>query len=746
MAVYVAIIKNYQTPLQQTAPTEGCPTAGNEKLNTNSYNPHRRIIVFGRYPVPGRTKTRLIPLLGPLGAAHVHRRMTEHCLDLLSRCPIGPLTFCYSDGSPQKVTHWLAPYPVTCMPQSKGDLGRRMQTALESALNQAGGPVVLVGTDIPALTADHLVEAFDALAENDLVLGPSTDGGYWLVGCRTPVDIFKDIAWGTAHVLARTLDLAHKQGLSVHLLPALDDIDTPEDWRRHQPSSIGPPKPWLSVIIPTLDEAQHITDAIARVQGPDIEVIVADGGSRDNTAVLARQAGACVVRTPAGRAVQQNTAAAHATGHVLLFLHADTRLPRNFANLIFDGLLDSRVVAGAFKFKTDLDHWAMAVVEQCAHIRSKLFQMPYGDQALFLERRTFQAVGGFPHTPIAEDLMLVRKLSAIGHIRILPAKAVTSARRWRRLGIRPYHHHQLPHRRRLPAQHFPQPAGPIVQKKRELIVASKNRKTPVKIPDRRCGQCPRRHLRSGRLHHHGRRRPRNAAFDHGRHPRDPLRYGTDVSARPGAPALQSAHPSSGVCGPQTPTRPKEDIYPVAAFNSPGYILTHTCAYKERKGADYLPLFSYGAVGWHRGRFQSAVIQVDREPRQDLRLMPLDKIKAGVDRERKAMPGNRLRAHLEKCALTYGCPAGKNFFLERYEAPLPTSTTCNARCLGCISLQPDTGIPSSPKPHRLHPRFPKRSAKWPYPISKKSTTPSSASAKAAKAIRSWPPTPSPGPSA
>ena len=75
-------------------------------------------------------------------------------------------------------------------------------------------------------------------------------------------------------------------------------------------------------------------------------------------------------------------------------------------------------------------------------------------------------------------------------------------------------------------------------------------------------------------------------------------------------------------------------------------------------------------------------------------MPLDKIKSGVDRERRAMPGNRLRAHLEKCALTYGCPAGKNFFLERYEAPLPTSTTCNARCLGCISLQPDTGIPSS----------------------------------------------------
>ena len=172
-------------------------------------------------------------------------------------------------------------------------------------------------------------------------------------------------------------------------------------------------------------------------------------------------------------------------------------------------------------------------------------------------------------------------------------------------------------------------------------------------------------------------------------------YGTELMYLPDrVPLLYNQRTRRPEYVARNPYAPEEDIYPVAAFNSPGYILTHTCAYKERKGADYLPLFSYGAVGWHRGRFQSAVIQVDREPRQDLRLMPLDKIKAGVDRERKAMPGNRLRAHLEKCALTYGCPAGKNFFLERYEAPLPTSTTCNARCLGCISLQPDTGIPSS----------------------------------------------------
>jgi pyruvate-formate lyase-activating enzyme len=145
---------------------------------------------------------------------------------------------------------------------------------------------------------------------------------------------------------------------------------------------------------------------------------------------------------------------------------------------------------------------------------------------------------------------------------------------------------------------------------------------------------------------------------------------------------------------ENPFEPGEPIFPVAAFNSPGYVLRYNCAYEERSGAEALPLFSYGAVGWWGESFRSAVIQVDKEPRQDLRRMHPDKVLRGVKKLRQKMPHNRLRVHLEKCALTYGCPAGKNFFLGRYEAPLPTSKQCNARCLGCISLQKDTGIRSS----------------------------------------------------
>ena len=145
---------------------------------------------------------------------------------------------------------------------------------------------------------------------------------------------------------------------------------------------------------------------------------------------------------------------------------------------------------------------------------------------------------------------------------------------------------------------------------------------------------------------------------------------------------------------ENPHAPGQALYPVTAFNSPGYVISHLGSFVETPEALALPLFSYGAVGWYRGEFRSAVIRVDREKRQDLRLMKSEDIARGIDRMRQLMPANRLRVHLEKCALQYGCPAAKNFFLSRYEAPLPTAQHCNAFCLGCLSLQKHSGIPHS----------------------------------------------------
>jgi MoaA/NifB/PqqE/SkfB family radical SAM enzyme len=145
---------------------------------------------------------------------------------------------------------------------------------------------------------------------------------------------------------------------------------------------------------------------------------------------------------------------------------------------------------------------------------------------------------------------------------------------------------------------------------------------------------------------------------------------------------------------ENPFEPGRPIFPVAAFNSPGYVISYVSAYQENESAEYLPLFSYGAAGWNNGVFRSAAILVDSERRQDIRMMKHEDVVNGIKKMQRTMPGNRLRKHLEKCALEYGCPAGKNFFLERFEAPLPVSQYCNARCMGCLSLQQKSKIPCS----------------------------------------------------
>lgn len=174
-----------------------------------------------------------------------------------------------------------------------------------------------------------------------------------------------------------------------------------------------------------------------------------------------------------------------------------------------------------------------------------------------------------------------------------------------------------------------------------------------------------------------------------------LPFGSELMMLPGrAPQAYNIAARRMETLAENPFAPGEPLFAVAAFNSPGYAVTHTGAFVEMPGAPQLPLFSYGAMGWLGNGFRSAVIRVDTEPRQDLRRMKIAAVTAGIDRMRNQLPDNRLRAHLEGCALTYGCPAGKNFFLGRYEAPLPTSRRCNAQCLGCISLQTGTEISSS----------------------------------------------------
>jgi rSAM/selenodomain-associated transferase 2 len=192
----------------------------------------------------------------------------------------------------------------------------------------------------------------------------------------------------------------------------------------------------ISIIIPAINEAGNIKKAIATTQANlNIEVIVVDGGSSDDTVAIAQSLNVKVISSSPGRAVQMNAGAVAASGDILLFLHADTRLPTGFDKMIRTALQQPGTVAGAFKLRIDASLLSLRWVELGVNLRSHFYQMPYGDQAIFLTKEVFQQIGSFPELPIMEDFELMRRLKRIGRIVIIPTPVVTSARRWLKKGV-----------------------------------------------------------------------------------------------------------------------------------------------------------------------------------------------------------------------------------------------------------------------------------------------------------------------
>ncbi|MEH1910802.1 MAG: TIGR04283 family arsenosugar biosynthesis glycosyltransferase [Nostoc sp.] len=192
----------------------------------------------------------------------------------------------------------------------------------------------------------------------------------------------------------------------------------------------------ISIIIPTLNEAGNIKEAIATTQPSiNIEVIIVDAGSKDGTLEIAQSLDIKVISSSPGRAVQMNAGAVAASGDILLFLHADSRLPTGFDEMIRTVLQQPGIVAGAFNLRIDASLLSLRWVEWGVNARSHFCQMPYGDQAIFLTKAVFQQIGGFPELPIMEDFELIRRLKRIGHIVIISTPVVTSARRWLQKGV-----------------------------------------------------------------------------------------------------------------------------------------------------------------------------------------------------------------------------------------------------------------------------------------------------------------------
>jgi uncharacterized protein len=410
----------------------------------------RTLIIFTRYPTPGKVKTRLIPAVGAEGAALLHRRMTLQALDrsrkLQSGLPVG-IAIHFDGDNYQQMSDWLGT-DLVYQSQGDGDVGVRMARSFATTC-QGNSSVVLIGTDCPELTTDILAQAFDLLQSGrDLVLGGAVDGGYYLIGMRDyHPELFVDIDWSTDRVLSQTVAIANHLNLSIGYLPTLTDIDRPEDLPILT-QNLSETK--ISIVIPALNEAATIAKTLANIQNlPQVEIILVDGGSSDDTIKISQELGIQVITSSKGRAHQMNVGAKAATGEILLFLHADTILPLGFEQMVRSSLrelgdggtggrgdLKGLVpIAGAFTLQIDDPMPSLRWIERLVAWRSKWQQMPYGDQAIFLTAETFRSVGGFVEMPIMEDFDLIKRLQRLGRIDILAAPVITSARRWLQRGV-----------------------------------------------------------------------------------------------------------------------------------------------------------------------------------------------------------------------------------------------------------------------------------------------------------------------
>jgi len=274
--------------------------------------------------------------------------------------------------------------------------------------------------------------AFDALGTHDVVIVPTVDGGYCLLGLRHMVpELFRSMNWGSDTVFETTLRRARKKGLSVRVLQPLCDVDTPEDlsvWEEvaHQ---------FISIVIPTLNEADNLPRALESIGKlfPG-EVIVVDAGSDDDTFRIAEDWGAKVVSSEPNRGRQMNLGASEASGDILLFLHADTLLPDDYAARVRRALSNPLVVGGSFRWEVQPSSPFLRWIELTVDWRTRFLHLPYGDQAIFIRASLFRELGGYADIPLMEDVELVHRLKKHGRLAYVRAPVVTSARRYEKLG------------------------------------------------------------------------------------------------------------------------------------------------------------------------------------------------------------------------------------------------------------------------------------------------------------------------
>lgn len=390
--------------------------------------PRRAVILFTRVPEAGKTKTRMMPYLSPEECAELHVSILEDVIAEASAVPADLRV--YATPEPKDPSfRALFPESTSFFTQEGEDLGVRMETALRETLEAGYVSAVLVGTDLPELRTEDFQNAFRILEQRDVVLGPTRDGGYWLIGLNAPQHApFESKKYGHSNVFDDTLEGIRRAGLSVGCVRTISDLDEREDLTsfrqriRQNPDLLKTRSGrWamdhasVSVIVPSYNEMTTLPALLPQLEPfrDRLEILFADGGSSDGTPDYLEENGWTVLKTEKGRANQMNQAALQSTGDYLFFLHCDSEVPPTFPEDLRKVLC--RHECGCFGIAYRAKDRAMKINAIYAnHVRLPLQKIMFGDQGIFLTRERFFEAGMFPPLPIMEDLQFSLTLRDMG--------------------------------------------------------------------------------------------------------------------------------------------------------------------------------------------------------------------------------------------------------------------------------------------------------------------------------------------
>ena len=362
----------------------------------------RAVIVFTRVPIPGQTKTRMMPYFSPEECAKLHENFLK---DIAQECEKvnADIFVCYTPKKGKAYLEKLFRKAKEYIPQTGEGLGERMYQAIEYVLEKGYDSCVLIGTDIPELKCSDLEYAFRLLDVNDVVFGPTVDEGYYLVGMKRPVC---DITAYRSRM--RTQKLLQNTHTGRYLLK----------------------KQKISIIVPIYNEEttiEKLLEQLENLQGK-CEIILVDGGSTDATLSMIRP-GFKVLHSEKGRANQMNLGAKESTGDILFFLHSDSELPKRPLEEIKAVIKDHE--AGCFGIAFHSRQFFMWTCRVISNHRIKDRKVMFGDQGIFITRELFFKAGMFPALPIMEDYQFSLTLKEMGvKLGIARHRIYTSDRRF----------------------------------------------------------------------------------------------------------------------------------------------------------------------------------------------------------------------------------------------------------------------------------------------------------------------------